>query len=202
MPFNFGKLILSIKDQKGNPLADTADITLENRTITHRVEKRNADAALTHVFEGLIAVPQGLYVVGVMPQRHEYTAEFVTILSQGDTVKTITVPTSGSPTLPPQGGITLDDLGNLSVVPTTRIARRGELIRWESYEGPFALHFNETTPFGRVVLQSKQAAAPFSVEAIVRSDTPFATYEYAVAVSKNNRVWFHFSGEVRVEDWF
>ncbi|MCW5980903.1 MAG: hypothetical protein KIT09_22675 [Bryobacteraceae bacterium] len=88
---------------------------------------------------------------------------------------------------------------DFTIAPTTRVAAPGQALSWTSDDGPFVLHFNHRTPVGSVVLHSKWTGSAHAAEAQVDDNARPGVYEYAIAIAKEDRVFIHVSGEVRVE---
>ena len=87
---------------------------------------------------------------------------------------------------------------DFTIAPTTKVVAPLEVVSWTS-DSPFVIHFNHRTPVGRVVLHSEFNGQVHEAKAQIELDIRPGVYEYAIAISKQDRVFIHVSGEIRIE---
>jgi hypothetical protein len=87
-----GVLKVRALDVFGDPVSDTADISLRHQTLTDTRIVRQANISKTLRITQLYRDPEGRYAVEIDPLAHLPVAQFVIIRSSGDTVFDVTLP--------------------------------------------------------------------------------------------------------------
>jgi plastocyanin len=85
---------------------------------------------------------------------------------------------------------------NFSYIPSTLHASPGDLVKWVSREGPFAIQFRDDTPGDRIEVHSCAAGEGFETDALPIRSNARGHYHYAVAVSLQHERFHELVGRV------
>jgi hypothetical protein len=107
-----GKLVLSVLDVYGKPIAEKVDIFLKNQKLSDAPSFRDSDVSKKLELTGLNVFPNGLYSLEIDALSYQTVSRFVSIPPGGSQKVTITLPVNpkkvirvdfreyGSPTIP------------------------------------------------------------------------------------------------------
>jgi hypothetical protein len=87
-----GKLVLSVLDVYGKPIAEKVDISLKNQTLSDAPSLRDADVSKELELTGLNVFPNGRYSLEIDAVSYQTVSRFVSIPPGGSQEVTITLP--------------------------------------------------------------------------------------------------------------